>query len=321
MADISYDKPSSLEELTTLVVKIKNLINKNVGWNNRTVKDQLQFLLDSMDNNLILLNAVVPEFRLHPYYMKVKERVIMFLELVYGILLPFDGRNIYLNDNFDMLEFKLNEHYQELAHIFPGGRLVKDPINYIQDEEASALWKATFGEDKFFVTFDEFMGMLEKRGSINIKRFRPIMKYFLDFPSGGFVTTYRWNMLLKTFAHIGAFEDMVLTIASSKGFLGLTNRAKAVEILSLTPPGHRYFFIRFSRTQPGNLVYSYVNDKREYGHVINSTGNPTILFINSKFVGYEILEQRLHFDKILGDGSDVKSFVEYVNAPSEKYYV
>jgi hypothetical protein len=65
----------------------------------------------------------------------------------------------------------------------------------------------------------------------------------------------------------------MLSIVLGRGFLGLINRIKAREVLTLDS-SKCILLLRFSRTAPEYLAISFKDESGNIGHRINNTGMP-----------------------------------------------
>lgn len=68
-------------------------------------------------------------------------------------------------------------------------------------------------------------------------------------------------------------SHLMLSIVLGRGFLGLINRIKAREVLTLDS-SKCILLLRFSRTAPEYLAISFKDESGNIGHRINNTGMP-----------------------------------------------
>ena len=85
-------------------------------------------------------------------------------------------------------------------------------------------------------------------------------------------------------------DSVCRSVALGKGFLGLINRVRARDILTIEATSNLYL-IRFSRTMPEYLAFSYKGVGGQIGHFVNSEANGDIIpvrtFIARKFPAFE----------------------------------
>ena len=213
-----------------------------------------------------------------------------------------------ITDNFDIFELKLRGYLEEMKAVFPLEGAPPPPLSLIADTSSRYVWAKCFGKNTAFVTLERFLAMLEtegifERGSELFSHAILYLRYFVSFPSGDLISTFKWNQLTRLFGPFDNFATNFQRTVTGKGFLGLINRIQAYEILTMT---YRpcSLLIRASRTEPQFLAFSYKDKDGKIAHRLNKDRHgqlvPVEEFIRSKFPGYELVDKRLDLEKILG---------------------
>ena len=229
-----------------------------------------------------------------------------------------------ITNNFDIFELKLRGYLEELKALFPLEGPPQPPLSLIADTESRFVWAKAFGENMPFVTFDKFLGMLEaerifERTSELYPRAVSYLRYFVSFPSDDLITTFKWNQLTRLFGPFDNFVYNFQQIVTGRGFLGLINRIQAYEILTMA---YRpcTLLIRASRTEPQFLAFSYKDKDGKIAHRLNKDRNgqlvPVEELIRSKFPGYELVDNRIDIEKILGVESHPDPLSHYASESS-----
>lgn len=245
----------------------------------------------------------------------VTNRLLVLAEILEKIALG----KITITNNFDIFELKLRWYWIEMEKMFPskGHSSLPSPLDLIEDPFARSAWEKSFGYLRFFVTFDDFMKMLESNQS-NITRSRySYLKYFLNFPEDDLITPVKFNFIVNI---IGSFDDKFSERFEEKlsgdGFLGLINRIQAFEILLSLP--NQSLLIRTSRTYPQFLAFSYKNSNGKIKHRLNRDKEKKLIpiesFIVQNFTGYTFVDIKLDIEKM--EHIKLSDYVENV----EGYY-
>ncbi len=232
----------------------------------------------------------------------VTNRLLVLSEILEKIAL---GTNTITN-NFDIFELKLRWYWIEMEKMFPSNEhssssLLYSPLNLIEDLSARSAWRKSFGILCFYVTFDDFIEMLESHQFHITRSLRSHLKYFLNFPEDDLITPVKFNFIVNI---IGSFDETFTEKfeerLSGDGFLGLINRIQASEILLSLP--NRSFLIRTSRTDPQFLAFSYKNSNGEIKHRLNQDKEKKLIpiesFIAQNFPGYTFVDIKLDIEKM-----------------------
>jgi len=315
-------------------------------------RGRLQFLKDTVEHLVSYVCNQREDIKVLEVYGVFLGVCHSRLEEVADMLRKISTGESTVTENFDIFELKLRSYLEELHALFPvedgkprdspyrpgagaaggegatltasqaeGGRLL--PTSVIQDEYARQIWESEFGPEVFYVTYDRFLLFLSHRGLVTEEQmpdsemYHLYLRYFLNFPSDNVVSTYKWHQFVRLFGPPQQLATNFGTIVSGQGFLGLINRIRAYEILTLTPQP-RSVLIRFSRTEPQFLAFSYRNSEGKINHQVNrdrKTGEPipVDVFLRKRFPKYHLVNKRLDVRTILGckRGS---SLCEYASA-------
>ncbi|MDP2437800.1 MAG: hypothetical protein Q8P67_18825 [archaeon] len=279
----------------------------------RENRARLIFLTDTIDLILQYLNRQREETLSVRAYVAIlnatRDQMCQTQEMITRIV----RKRATMTPNFDIFELTLRRYQGQLAQMFPAqgesSAVIHSPSTLIIDLEARAIWEQAFGHYCYFVSFDTFIQdivdkqIFRDRLPANAHIFKQFLRYFLNFPVDDMVTTYKWNTLTRLFGPYREFATNFSTYALTQGFLGLTNRINAYEILTLKHT-RRVLVIRLSRTEPEYLAFSYKNSKGEIGHQVNKdkSGQPIPIgvFLKQRFPGYERVDEKLDIVAILG---------------------
>jgi hypothetical protein len=243
-------------------------------------------------------------------YEEYKKLIFMRLHDVYNIVNRYLHGEIAITSNFDIFELKMRGYLQELRALFPLDSTVEIlpmPSSLILEQEPRDMWIKHFGGEKYFISFEEYVKMLEDEemcqfGEERYETFKMFLKYFLNFPSDELISPYKWNSLLRLFGPFDRFCENFMNIVTKRGFLGLINRVEAYEILTMRHI-NRSLLIRLSRTEPGFFAFSYRNSDGHIGHLINRGDNGEVVnvddFIASKFPNYQLINSSLNIEAII----------------------
>jgi len=243
------------------------------------------------------------------------------------ILKRIKSKDSVITENFDIFELKLRSYLNEIKAMYPIGEtevVSSSPSLIISDLNARKLWEQSFGKHTHGVSYAQFLEMLQSANLIpsGNKRFLLFLEYFVNFPSDDYVTTYQWDSLIRLFGPFPTFSLTFSEIIAGRGFLGLVNRIKAYEILTMVHQPN-CLLIRLSRTEPEFLAFSYKNADGQILHQINKdrkTGLPIPIskFIKSKFSGFTLVNKSVDVEQILGTMNEPKlSLFQYASAKSE----
>ncbi|KAL6056733.1 Villin headpiece domain containing protein [Balamuthia mandrillaris] len=187
-----------------------------------------------------------------------------------------------LNDQFDIFELTLRRYYEQFKAMFPtpedqkASKPLLSASHLIQDRKARRLWEECVGPDDLLIDFETFFNkVFEEKSNLQEKvpnagdrqQLHHHLTHFLNFPKDDTVTTYKWDLLTRLFGPYDDLLDNFLRFVLGQGFLGLINRIKAEEILK----SHRKkVLIRFSRTAPSSLAFSYSDGGGAVYHYTNN---------------------------------------------------
>jgi len=176
---------------------------------------------------------------------------------------------IYMNENFDIIELSLRRYYSDFMLMFSplgeANQAYSRPSLIITDDKARKVWEKNVGKHVYFCSFKAFYKeVLRKETNLEDKEFKRYMKYFLNFPKDDTVSVTKWNTLTRLFGPYRNFYRTLHRYVMGTGFLGLINRIRAEEILKDYPD---HVLIRFSRTAPLLLAFSENKD----GAITHST--------------------------------------------------
>jgi len=223
-------------------------------------------------------------------------------------------RQININENFDIFEFCLRRMYGELVAMgkpvdgSPNG----GPAAIIKNPDALLFWETNFC-NLDYVSFSLLYSALAEEleldavDTLDADYFHKFCRYVLNFPKRDYVTIYQWHQFTHLFGSFDAtIVDRVCTLVSTGGFLGLTNRIRAEEILR-SSTNNKILLIRFSRTEPEFIAFSYKHGGA-IAHFINKSADgqsiPIGDFLKLKFTGFSVVKQRIDLDQIdLANGS------------------
>jgi len=224
--------------------------------------------------------------------------------------------------NFDIFELTLRRYLQQLQWMFPRSGC-SSPVSRLADPKARKAWESSFGT-ACYVSFNEFVRMIQEQVCATYasnEKFLQFLQYFINFPSDDIITVYKWNQLICLFGPFDDFGPNFYRVALGRGFLGLINRVQAQEILSMEF-GDRCLLVRFSRTQPEFLAFSYKDTTSSsgpvVGHKINkdSSGQPIPIdhFLRTNFTGYKLVSSRVNLSAILNsENSSLSQYAQHTH--------
>lgn len=134
--------------------------------------------------------------------------------------------------------------------------LLKNPTLLIGDEAARSAWSAAFGME-CVVDFDTFFSKVILAywpNALDNPDFENHFRFSTNFPRDNWMTTYKWDSIIKQFGPFNHFYDNFCQFGCGNGFLGLVNSVKADEILRKRS---HLFLLRISRLEPERLTLSF----------------------------------------------------------------
>lgn len=295
----------------------------------RENRARLTFLKDTVDLFVTYLGRQAKATAQIRAYVSLLDAAAEQMDQTFLMISKILGGETTMTPNFDIFELTLRRYQEQLARMFPAGdaqQVVGRPSLLIQDARAKTIWEEAFGPSCWFVSFATFIAEIVDKQflnkapeSLNRDTFVLFLRYFLNFPVDDMVTTYKWNALMQLFGPPDAFLNNFSAYGLGQGFLGLTNRINAYEILSVKPES-RIVLIRLSRTEPEFLAFSYKNSRGEIGHQVNKGPDgqaiPIKRFLEHKFPGYSLVAERLDIASILGKSLD-STLCDYANASQD----
>jgi len=240
-----------------------------------------------------------------PEFKQLVLSALARVEEILAIINKINLKEAYITDSFEIFELTLRRTLEQFKKMFPLGKPAPEPSSIIEDAKAKAVWELYAGKDKYFIPFSQFeQSIIAKEfGDNHDEKFHQYLKFFINFPADDIVTTYKWNLLIRLFGPYDKFVDTFSRIALGRGFLGLINRIKANEILTMYGSNEDTFLIRFSRTEPEFLAFSF-RHVNTIQHHINCDKNKNIIpvdvFIKEVFPNYKTVQHRLDIKTIVG---------------------
>jgi len=240
-----------------------------------------------------------------PDFKKLVLSALARVEEILAIINKINSKEAYITDSFEIFELTLRRLLEQFKKMFPLGIPAPEPTFIIEDEKAKAVWELYAGKDKYCIPFSQFEQTIiaKEFGDNHDEKFHQYLRFFLNFPADDIVTTYKWNLLIRLFGPYDKFVDTFTRIALGRGFLGLINRIKANEILTMYGSNEDTFLIRFSRTEPEFLAFSF-RHINTIQHHINCDKNKNIIpidvFIKEVFPNYKTVQHRLDIKTIIG---------------------
>lgn len=302
----------------------------------RENRARLTFLKDTVDLLMTYLSKQSAGTLQIRAYVALLDTAAEQMEQTWSMVSRILSGATVMTPNFDIFELTLRRYQEQLAQMFPTGdsdaqrEVVSRPSLVIQHAAAKAIWEEAFGPACWFVSFATFIRDIIERQflsagappappSLDRKALVLFLRYFLNFPVDDMVTTYKWNALVQLFGPPHNFLSNFAAYGLGRGFLGLTNRINAYEILSVKPDT-RLVLIRLSRTEPEFLAFSYKNSRGEIGHQVNKGPDgraiPIKQFLDIKFPGYTLVPERLDVAAILGKSLS-STLCDYANATQD----
>jgi CBL proto-oncogene N-terminus, EF hand-like domain len=294
----------------------------------RENRARLTFLKDTLDLILAYVSKQRTSVTSTSAYQQILRALSEQLEQTLTMVTRVVRKKSTITPNFDIFELTLRRYLEQLRKMFPLSapaapppRVLSAPSALIRDAKAREVWEDAFGSHCHHVTFNRFLDeiveqrLLQSKGWTESESFVQFLRYFIHFPADNVVTTYKWDTLMRLFGPYDSFVVNFGSVALGRGFLGLTNRIKAYEILTMKH-ARRCLLIRFSRTEPAFLAFSYKNSRGEIGHQINrdSKGRPIPVekFMRQRFPNYTLVSERLDVATILG-ASYSTTLCDYAN--------
>jgi hypothetical protein len=313
--------------IASLILSICTAANQKVFLLNKEDRSRLQFLKDTVTLITDYVSHQDESVRQFEPCETLLSLITTRMNEVHDVLKKILSQSSTMTENFDIFELKLRSHLEELKSMFPvgGSPVVESPSLLIADLDARKTWERSFGPNTHIVSFSSFVFMLQQEGILSSlsdhdrERFILFLRYFVNFPSDDAVTTFKWAQLIRLFGPYDSFAKTFGEVVARRGFLGLINRIKAYEILTMIHQP-RSLLIRMSRTEPQFLAFSYKNSSGQIGHQINKdkkTGLPIPVakFIRTKFSGYTLVNKTVDIDLILGKDPN-GSLCEYACTPT-----
>lgn len=313
------------EKMVELIVRCSaSSVGDSSTHLSRENRARLTFLKDTVDLFQEYLKNQSSENMRNHAYITLLNIVSDQLEQTLHMITRIVEGTTSITSNFDIFELTLRRSYSQLTQMFPPlgqpAAVSECPSLLIHDPKARKLWEDAFGPFCSLVTFDTFLKeivvarILQGRKWENDDHFQQSLRYFLNFPVDNVVTTYKWHTLIQLFGPFDQFVTNFCQYGLGQGFLGLTNRINAFEILSIKKES-RIFLIRLSRTEPNFLAFSYKNSRGEIGHQVNKGKDgqpiPILQFLQQRFPGYSLVPERLDLASILGKANS--SLCEYAD--------
>jgi len=128
--------------------------------------------------------------------------------------------------------------------------------------------------------------------SKNLAQLQSQLLFLLNFPQDDLMTVYKWNLLVEQFGPFDNLQEHLENFCVSGGFLGMINRVRAEEILMEHSPAEKLVLIRFSRTLPSHLAFSWKDGNRLF-HSLNTKRYPLRSFLEKSFKGFTFVPIRI----------------------------
>ncbi len=311
------DVLQSLESIISLICQVTTSMEQGVLSCNSNDRARIRFLWDTVLKISSHVSAQSKERRdsiLFKVLLKIINKRMLDIETV---LKKIQDGKLWFTANFDMLEMVMRGHLEELVALFPNGYETPCPIDIIEDEDAATLWVYQFGVDTYYVEFDTIVQKLGDMGFItSTKKMTPYLRYFLDFPGDNIVTIFKWNQLIRLFGPLMQFNANFELVTMGMGFMGMTNRIHAHELLR-GMPGEKLFLTRMSRTEPSFFAFSYKNSQGMICHRVNKNTNgdivPIMEFIQKTFPTYSCVNKKLDIESLTNHRSGFITLIDYIS--------
>lgn len=314
-------------QISSSIIRICTASNQNILQLKKEDRSRLQFLNDTIILISTFCSTQPTKIRdFHPFQVLIQNIYDRMVDVL-NILQKIEKKDSTITANFDIFEFKLRGYLEEIKILFPSGEIYL-PHEIITDNCARSAWIKYFGDATFFVTYEKFIEMFESekiitQGTHYYHIVTSFLRYFVNFPTNDVVTTVKFNFITSL---IGPFDENFAEKfrqnVSGKGFLGFINRIQAYEILTVNPKS-RVLLIRFSRTDPQFLAFSYKNKNGVIRHRLNKDENGQIIsvdkFINQFFPGHSFVEQKLDVDKIFLGKNSYNQLSDYAQGSGHYY--
>jgi hypothetical protein len=225
-----------------------------------------------------------------------------------------DGKRL-TTENFDIYEMTMKRACDELRCMIPLFPRKGDPSDatappghpseIIRDRSACDAWMKMFGT-KAFVGFEEFRAVISADKTfqclaIDEELFSDLLRYVLDFPRCGIVTTYRFDVFTTMFGPMHSLAENFSSLVLSHGFVGFVNMIQAEEILKRMHPATNVVLVRFSRGIPGCMSFSSYRARdgacMHRRNIVGDETDPRIVcvseFLSTNYTNYELARVKL----------------------------
>eukprot|EP01103_Thecamoeba_quadrilineata_P005374 TRINITY_DN15189_c0_g1_i1.p1 TRINITY_DN15189_c0_g1~~TRINITY_DN15189_c0_g1_i1.p1 ORF type:complete len:386 (-),score=65.31 TRINITY_DN15189_c0_g1_i1:116-1273(-) len=196
------------------------------------------------------------------------------------------------DNELDLIELALRRQIEQLISMYSSNSLSGSQI--IQDVKARLVWEEFVGKNDNCCHISTFMELTAKifPTSYNLSQLQSQLFFLLNFPEDNMVTVYKWNLLVEQFGPYDQLQEHLESFCITGGFLGMINRVRAEEILQEHPPFEKLVLIRFSRTQPSHLAFSWKEGEKLY-HSLNTKRYPLRSFLEKSFKGFSLVPVRI----------------------------
>lgn len=167
------------------------------------------------------------------------------------------------------LDFSLRQKLDQLAALYLQDK--KGGSHIIADPDGKIFWDTHFGAETLFVPWEQFAIVFETNQKAPLQQ-DELLKHTLDFAEDNFVSVFEFSVFLKWF---GPFSGSYLRFQESfrSGVLcGFVPGMEANMLLDGKPAG--YYVVRFSKTQPGSLAVTFVDEATQIKHCLLHSSHP-----------------------------------------------
>jgi len=281
---------------------------------------RFRFLLDTIGKIQSFVTSQTKSVIKSQPYKRILKALLTFLKDNKAMFTYLEQHKEPLTDNFDVLELTARRYLQQLDALFPLFRAKPDPPSeLIQDKKAREAWEQYTGSKTYFITFADFIDMLKKYfPEVERTEFTEHLSYFVNYPNDDLICPFKWNCLMRKFGPFDEFETNFQAIVMGKGFLGLINRVTAEEILAKQPIEKKLLLMRFSRTEPNFMAFSYKDEEGAIQHSLNKKDSDPSQpmnvqkYLEEKFDGFERVPQKVKIQKL----RKMPSLVDFARASS-----
>jgi len=196
------------------------------------------------------------------------------------------------SSDIDLIELALRRQIEQLMSMYSSTSLNGSKL--IQDLKARSVWEQFIGKNKNCYHLSSFMELTSKifPNSNKMDQLQNQLSLLLNFPHDDLMTVYKWNLLVEQFGPYDQLQEHLESFCVSGGFLGMINRVRAEEILMEHSPAEKLVLIRFSRTQPSHLAFSWKDGNRLF-HSLNTKRYPLRSFLEKSFKGFTFVPVRI----------------------------